>query len=37
MGFGENCQEEWTWAAWLYDVLKPHVEETWSAIRIATP
>ena len=27
MGFGENCKEEWTWAAWLSDVVKPHVEE----------
>jgi hypothetical protein len=25
--------EEGTWAAWLYDLLKPHVTRFWSAIR----
>ena len=28
--------EEGTWAAWLYDLLKPHVTKGWCAIRART-
>jgi hypothetical protein len=29
--------EEGTWAAWLYDLLKPHVTRAWPALREPEP